>query len=501
VLLQVLAPALRAVVLALLCCTLGVIAQPGLQIAVSKRIPCRTDTVKIAAHLDEWEAPPEGMSVVFSAELDGREQPIGKARPATDPAQPFQPSVEWQPDSDGMYRIIAREEVSGLEARMLVPVVAQDVFFCFYGATRPEVTWMTHHLTAAESEIDALHARGVMALKHRSGVAYIGGPRPEDIDENIDFEKLAVRVVRDYTQVDPWDGIAIDELGMWDQHPQQERLSLGFWEILKQARAAAPDKFFATWQFAGLTALECNMFRDTMDLVMCEVYQNYFRAWYDQHNFYEFLQQRIDLARTMMIIKKTVIGLAISTDYGFVTPEELEDQIRYIRANGPEMRGLAFYTTSRCTPEVLATAGDCCFRYWVKPAVGLFSEADLTFSDYQPEHTGIVRINATVHNVGGMAARNVRVRFWDGDPANGGTLIGGEQVIDALPAARWVDPEARNEASFDPPEAMRRDGFGMVTVSVDWQPKRGPHEVWAEIIPDAQYTTIRGFESKRISVR
>ena len=476
-------------------------AEPALQIGISKRIPAQGDTVRLSAYLEGWQAPGGASGVVFTAQRGGIERTLGKCALAANPAKPFEPSVEWAPGASGLYRITARLESTGEEARLLAPVVTQNVYFCFYGATRPETIWMTHHLTAGASEIDGLHARGVVALKHVGGVSYLGGPRPEDIRKDIDFEQLAQKVVADYTQVDPWDGIAIDELGMWDDHPEQEQLALGFWQIMKKARAAAPDKFIAAWQFASLSPLVCNMLRDTTDLVMCEVYQNYFRAWYDQHRFYDYLQQRIDMARDMMISKKTVIGLSISSDYGSITPEELEDQIRYIRAHGPEIRGLAFFTTSRCDPEVLKRANDCCYRYWVKPAVGLFSEADLTFSDYQPRKHGVVRINATVHNVGGSTAAPVAVRFWEGDPANGGTLIG-QRSITSIPAARWVDPLARDAASIEPPEAMRKEGFGMVTVSVDWKATRsGPVEIWAEIVPDDGYTIIRGFQSKRISVK
>ncbi len=472
-----------------------------LNITISRRIPCKGDTVKLGAYLDEWVKPAGDDTVVFSVGAGEEEQVIGKTVLSTDTGRPFEAFVEWSPRQSGQYRLQAVLESTGARTALLVPVVTQDVYFCWYGRTRDEVEWITHHLTAAESEIPRLHGRGIVALKAVGGVSYLGGPRWDEMPREVDFESLAPRVVRDYTEVDPWDGIAIDELGMWEQHPEQTQLALGFWPLLAEARKQRPDKFIAAWQFAALSPLVCNMFRDTVDLVMCEVYTNYFKAWYDQHTFHEYLKQRIDMARTMMVSKKTVIGLSISTDYGSSTPEEIEDHIRTIRTLGPEMRGLAFFTTSRCDEAVLRRANDCCYRYFVKPAVALFSEADLTLSDYQPDHHGMVRVHATVHNVGGMEARNVRVRFWDGDPANGGAQVGGTQVIPRLPAAEWVDPLARDQSSYEPAETMRRESFGMVTVSVPWRALAGPHELWAEIQPDPQYTTIRACQSRRISVR
>jgi hypothetical protein len=206
------------------------------------------------------------------------------------------------------------------------------------------------------------------------------------------------------------------------------------------------------------------------------------------------------MARRLDIIKKTVIGLAITRTYGGTRPDELEEQIRFIRATGPEIRGVAFFTTGDATPEVLRRADECCYRYWVKPALGLLSQQDVTLSDTQPADGGTVDVLVTVHNVGGTAARLARVRLWDGDPASGGKLVG-EQVVRHLPAARWVDPEARDDQSVEPPETMRRDGFGMETLRFPWRARRGPHALWAELVPNGQATIIEGFQCRRVTVR
>ena len=129
------------------------------------------------------------------------------------------------------------------------------------------------------------------------------------------------------------------------------------------------------------------------------------------------------------------------------------------------------------------------------------SEADVALSEYQPRAQGTVQISATVHNVGGMDARHVVVRFFDGDPAYGGEQIAEDQVIPRLPAAHWVDPEARDDRSVEPPETMRREGFGMVTVSVPWKATVGTHELRAQIEPSDDYTTIRAEETERVVVR
>lgn len=483
---------------ALLCGVAG--ATPNLMVAVSKRLPTPGEVVRLAAYWDGWEGGGQPQRpVVISVEWDGRTRVVGKTTTATDPGKPFEPSVEWIPGATGLYTVIARAD-NGPVALMRVPVTAQPTYFCWYGPTRPDVQWMTHHLTARQEEVPALHARGVVALKHAGGVSYVGGPRPEDIQWDVDMAAVGARIVQDYTQVEPFDGIAIDELGLWEDHPQQARLAQGYEQALAEARKRRPDLVFAAWQFGSLNPLMCNLLRDNVDLILCEVYQNHFRAWQDQHRFAECLRQRIEMARQMDVSKKTLMGLAITRGYGGARPDEIEEQIRFIRATGPEIRGLAFFWTGDATEEAIRTADDCCYRYWVKPALALFEPGDVTLSDTQPVDGGTLKVLVTVHNVGGTEARRVRVRLWDGDPAGGGKLVG-ENVIPRLPAARWVDPEARDDQSIEPPEAMRRDGFGMETVSFAWTARRGPHALWAEIVPDEKITLIEGFQCRRVTVR
>ena len=67
----------------------------------------------------------------------------------------------------------------------------------------------------------------------------------------------------------------------------------------------------------------------------------------------------------------------------------------------------------------------------IKPDLTLDS-SDITFSNDYPSEGEIIDIMARIRNIGDLEAYDVRVDFYDGDPSNGGALIG-TQFIDYLP--------------------------------------------------------------------
>ena len=69
------------------------------------------------------------------------------------------------------------------------------------------------------------------------------------------------------------------------------------------------------------------------------------------------------------------------------------------------------------------------------------------------ELVGNVTITATIHNLGGVNATNATVRFFDGDPDNGGTWIG-SQTIDCIPTSEFyhdtdMDGDGEREILFN----------------------------------------------------
>ena len=91
----------------------------------------------------------------------------------------------------------------------------------------------------------------------------------------------------------------------------------------------------------------------------------------------------------------------------------------------------------------------------IKPDLTL-DNSDITFSNDYPSEGEFIDIMARIRNIGDMEADNVRVDFYDGDPSNGGALIG-TQFINYLP--------------YD----------GEINVTLPWVVEPGTHKIYVVI--------------------
>ncbi|UCF08733.1 MAG: hypothetical protein JSW28_03310, partial [Thermoplasmata archaeon] len=107
---------------------------------------------------------------------------------------------------------------------------------------------------------------------------------------------------------------------------------------------------------------------------------------------------------------------------------------------------------------------DIYYRRFVPPAPDLkVTSGDIVFNPDSPVVNGTsVIINATIHNIGTLDANDIKVSFYNGDPALGGTLIGVNQTIPFLMAGEnyivnmiWLPPA---------------DGTYEIYVAVDYPP-------------------------------
>ncbi|RLG31890.1 hypothetical protein DRN97_08680, partial [Methanosarcinales archaeon] len=79
-----------------------------------------------------------------------------------------------------------------------------------------------------------------------------------------------------------------------------------------------------------------------------------------------------------------------------------------------------------------AHTATACYVPIGKPDLTL-SPGDITFSNSNPTEGDIVKITATVHNIGNKDANSANVKFYDGNPDDGGTQIGVTQSISDIP--------------------------------------------------------------------
>ena len=202
----------------------------------------------------------------------------------------------------------------------------------------------------------------------------------------------------------------------------------------------------------------------------------------------EALRQRIDMARKQDVLSHAIITIGILGNEKIrpLSPEDLEDQVRQIKRLAPEMPGLSVYGSTKKMEnrDLLFFADQLCGKYYVSPVLTLLAEA-VQMSDPSPMQNTKVRIRGTVMNVGGMDSGPVTVRFYDGNPANGGERIGEKRIekVDSL-----------------------RDGTDFpkgASVEIDWTARRqGTHEIYMEILPEnLQDTLLDHLACRAIMVR
>lgn len=95
---------------------------------------------------------------------------------------------------------------------------------------------------------------------------------------------------------------------------------------------------------------------------------------------------------------------------------------------------------------------------------------DIALSPMQPASGGTAQVQVTVHNVGGVAASNVDVEVWDGDPKAGGRIIGtgtaagplavrGGSATVSVPWTAYPDGEHHIYAIVNPKHAIAESGY------------------------------------------
>ena len=99
----------------------------------------------------------------------------------------------------------------------------------------------------------------------------------------------------------------------------------------------------------------------------------------------------------------------------------------------------------------------------IAPDVSI-TEEDIAFSDENPVLGDTITISATVHNNGGADATDVAVRFYNGNPDDGGVQMLDDQIIATIPIG------------------------GTETASVDWTSTVGIHEILVVLDPDETIT-------------
>jgi len=444
---------------ALLVASTGICAaqQADMRVTIDSAVPVAGEPVTVGCRYFP-EAPPNvGFSFEVTREATGETTVLGGHVGVEQPDGSRWGAVEWAPEHDGLHTLRATMAIGANQvAERQVWVVRHPLHFIWYGSG-PELRYATAITPEGPEELHTLwRDRGVKLLDWK-------GAKGESA------EALAGK----WVEFGELDGIAIDEIGGYDRDPaSQERKQIAL-DALQVFAEARPDGMLAVWNAGSLTAPAANAYRKHADVVMLEAYRQYIRGAFGTHSFYDYLDQRIRMARAMDVLEKCVIGLGITNARGGVTPAEVIRSIEHIRMAGPEMPGIAWFRHAgpeRVEPEILRTADEAALRYFIRPCL-MVRDWDLQFVPGNPG-----RLCVNVHNIGGMDATPLSVAFYEGDPADGGTLIGRSDGVGVHASRGWSE-----EMEGLPPDEARSRAYGVREVSVPWSPEGDASDVWVRI--------------------
>ena len=407
----------------------------------------------------------------------------------------------WSSDENGLYTVrvvldsenkLAEQDEGDNAAEIVLPVIVngkcRDLHFPWYREYE-NGRWSTCVTSAGTEpeEYQRLAERGVIPLHWAPGKTSYDSKRAETHPEEV-LDLIEEQLFQRYASKDNTYGCGIDEVGGYPG-TFGLRVSIAAMEALARARRETLGKFYAVWNCGGTRPQLAAVCRRAADVYLLETYL--WRALPEELgavDIYEWITSRIEpVIRSSDMFQPaygnhcyTLIGLDNTerpdrTDLG-----ELENVIRFIRREFPEMRGVAWYNGSTQMEkteanlakmeEVKAASDRLCFEYWIRPCV-TFLQGSLWLtrnSDGQTHLAGAdgeAYLGAAVSNIGSIDSGEVVVEF----------LLDGERV-------------GTQSASSVPAEDSRYES--LVTLKQPIAPEAGPHSFKARILSAAGATVL-----------
>ena len=324
-----------------------------------------------------------------------------------------------------------------------------------------------------------------------------------------------------------YDGYLIDEMGSYPTEAGMgyiRRIANAYAEVKKQY----PKLRGYNWTGGGLLREEADWARSAGHILMTEAYPDILVNAFGTHSFEKRLENRIQTARNVDALfthggqSCMIVALGIGADCGVPWRPHVENWVRVCRRLAPEAPGICYYPGSqggfsddqvRSYQKFLDMLT---VKYFLKPVL-LIKETDLFLDDYDLTPRKTVNVTLRVRNIGGVAAKNVRVKIYARHLGSGRRAVIHDAVL----------PEIRNGihkiTENDPPSYELREINGVTypamhykgrqpegttwvyvdraLVSVPWTPSRkGYYAIEAEIAASPQYTILDGFGKLDVAV-
>ncbi len=417
-------------------------------------------------------------------------------------------SFSWQPEHNGIYKITGKIKINGkckIKADYDVAVVAKKLYLGWcdgsYHKSAKKLLgyckWI-NLLTQVTNPNELIYwrQRGVTLLLERRGeLRFLK-------KEGAKHWEAALNDKR-------YDGIAINEFNM-DYFGEEDQQIFKYVDEFKKWKKKHPDYFVAAWHSGPLLEEFCRRYRGFADLIMLETYLNYIRGRLKTRCDYRYLDERINMARTMDWLDKAIMAPCVTVAHGGVTPDDIESQIRYIRQRAPEMPGLIYYC-GRCTPPPLKRFADnLLFKYFIRPVITFWPENDIRLSEYRINVGKPIEIIITLHNIGGIDSEKVSVNIYAKRISDGKRTKIKTITIDSVPAGDvkldlWPAKDIEPYVEF---KGLRKKGTEFTNpvipakkvIKTNWSPKQtGTYKIDVEIIPEKS-ECLNPLGSKLLSV-
>jgi len=405
--------------------------------------------------------------------------------------------ITWTPENNGWHNLSVRASSAStgdeITVTTTIPVLSRQFYFQWYTRNweeERELRWanMVQFRTGKTDTYDYWKGRGMFIYPS------LGWSSPKTPEA---FVKYLERTKK-------FGGLVYDELNTkYGRDLTDTPLIVGFQQFTKEN----PDIFTALYVTGSLNPTMANLSRRMpfnhfddntpkktgVDLLLLESYHNYQITSFNSRTPYAYFDQRIGIARDYDVLEYSImiLGYAGVEDPKqekrgrgpyWVKPYELEDQVRYIRRHAPEMPGIGFYGHPLSKDIIdwnamVRFADELCLKYFVKPVITIW-DRDIQLTPTTPHNGNEVTLVATIHNIGGMDAKDVLVSFYDGNPLYNGQRIGQIHRIKKIPADEGMP-------------------LGRFVVKQNWTAKSGHREIFVTVTSDSDEVTLLDTIAKR----
>jgi len=349
---------------------------------------------------------------------------------------------KWSSQTNGLFKAHAiidpenkiketNEDNNEAEIDIAVIVKERQLYFPWYYEDQRPIRWGNVVTTAnSKEQRDRLTERGVKALIWQfGGMPWTNhdGVRDQQGEEEA-LKQIEEHFRVQYTNIaEDAAGYGIDEIGGYPD-TWFEKKSAASMKALKWAKQQRPDLFYAVWHAGGIRDSFGKYFRDAADLLMLEIYiWDASPKYLKTEEIYKVIRGRIEpyyrnydmMVPTYGSSCHTVVGLDIAEAVDITNFGEMEEVVRFIRNEFPELRGQGWYSGALYKNEkgefneprhqqIVKFASDLNLKYYIKPCLTLMPHS--LWLDCYENHKAT--LTAAVSNIGAMDAGPVAVEFF-----------------------------------------------------------------------------------------